>query len=66
VHPDGRQVVLASHARAQWVMTFAFAAMALVAAGGLAWLVGAWNRYLAREGDPAHRLTPGRGPFAGG
>lgn len=51
---DG-QIVLASHPRAQWVMTFSFAAMSLVGALGLAWLVWAWNRYLKREGDPAER-----------
>jgi hypothetical protein len=60
VLPGSDQVVLADHARAQWVLTFAFAAMALLGAVGLGWMVGAWNRYLAREGDPALRMTPGR------
>jgi hypothetical protein len=54
------QVVLAEHARAQWVMTSAFAAMALFGALGLGWMVGAWNRLLAREGDPALRVPGGR------
>jgi len=47
------QIVLGEHPRATWVLTFAFAAMALIGAGGLTWMVGAWNRYLDRHGDPA-------------
>lgn len=52
----GDQVVLAHHARAQWVLTFSFAAMALVGALGLGWMVAAWNRLLTRDGDPAMRV----------
>ena len=54
------QVVPANHRRATWVLTLSFAGMALLGALGLAGLVGAWNRYLAREGDPALRLAQGR------
>ena len=52
---DGGQVVLEEHARSQWIMTLAFAAMSFLGAAGLAWMVGAWNRLLRREGDPAER-----------
>lgn len=51
--PERGQVVLADHGRGQWIMTLSFAAMALMGAFGLGWLVGAWNRYLRRFGDPA-------------
>jgi hypothetical protein len=47
------QIVLGAHPRAQWVLTFAFAAMALIGALGLTWMVAAWNRYLGRHGDPS-------------
>lgn len=60
VLPGNDQVVLANHGRAQWILTFSFAAMALLGALGLTWMVAAWNRYLAREGDPALRMAPGR------
>lgn len=53
--PGSEQVVLAAHPRGQWILTFSMAAMALVGALGLAWMVFAWNRYLARYGDPALR-----------
>ncbi|MEM6328518.1 MAG: hypothetical protein AAF791_15490 [Bacteroidota bacterium] len=49
------QIILREYSRVQWVMTFAFAAMAAVGGIGLAFLVGGWNRFLAREGDPALR-----------
>ena len=55
VRPGTDQIVLAAHGRAQWMMTLSFAAMALLGAIGLGWLVAAWNRLLAREGDPATR-----------
>ena len=51
------QIVLGEHPRAQWIMTFSFAAMALIGAIGLAWLVAGWNRFLRTHGDPATRLT---------
>jgi hypothetical protein len=51
--PDRGQVVLADHGRGQWIMTLSFAAMALMGAFGLGWLVAGWNRYLRRFGDPA-------------
>lgn len=47
------QIVLAQFSRGHWVMTFSFAAMALMGAIGFAIMVRAWNRYLARHGDPA-------------
>ena len=49
------QVVLEEHARSQWIMTLAFAAMSFFGAIGLVWMVGAWNRLLRREGDPGER-----------
>jgi hypothetical protein len=49
------QVVLADHARGQWIMTLSFAAMSLFGAVGLLWMVWSWNRLLAREGDPGER-----------
>ena len=53
---EGRdQVVLGAYPRAQWVLTFSFAGMALIGALGLTWLVAGWNRFLARDGDPALR-----------
>ena len=47
------QIILGEHSRAQWIMTFSFAAMALIGAIGLAWLVAGWNRFLRTHGDPA-------------
>ncbi|MEM1117532.1 MAG: hypothetical protein AAF845_11230 [Bacteroidota bacterium] len=49
------QIVLASHRRGQWLLTFSLAGMALIGAIVSAVLVGGWNRFLAREGDPALR-----------
>lgn len=49
------QIVVASHRRGQWLLTFSLAAMALVGAVVSGILVGGWNRFLAREGDPALR-----------
>jgi hypothetical protein len=54
---DRDQVVLADHVRGQWILTLSTAAMALVGALGLVWMVGGWNRYLDRHGDPA--VIPG-------
>jgi hypothetical protein len=51
------QVVLGEHPRAQWILTFAFAAMALIGAVGLTWMIAAWNRYLGRHGDPSEGRT---------
>jgi hypothetical protein len=51
------QIVLGEHPQAQWVLTFSFAAMALLGALGLTWMVAAWNRYLARHGDPSEERT---------
>jgi hypothetical protein len=53
--PGRDQVVFDRHARGQYLITLSFAGMAFVGALGLAWMVGAWNRYLRIHGDPAHR-----------
>ncbi|GAB5534251.1 MAG: hypothetical protein Rubg2KO_05000 [Rubricoccaceae bacterium] len=52
------QIVLGAHSRAQWILTFSFAAMALIGAIGLAILVRGWNRLLRTQGDPARRPHP--------
>ena len=52
------QIILGRHARGQWVLTFAFAGMALIGGVGLVFLVGGWNRLLARDGDPGARVAP--------
>ena len=52
---ESDQIVLGAHSRAQWVLTFSFAAMAFVGAVGLALLVRGWNRLLRTQGDPARR-----------
>jgi hypothetical protein len=57
VLPGRDQVVLEDHMRGQWILTFSFAAMALFGAIGLAWMVGSWNRFLNRHGDPAGRTA---------
>ncbi|WP_420454990.1 hypothetical protein [Rubrivirga sp.] len=49
------QIVLGTHRRGTWLLTFSLAGMALIGAVGSALLVGGWNRFLAREGDPALR-----------
>lgn len=55
VSGDTDQIVIASHRRGTWLLTFSLAGMALIGAIGSALLVGGWNRFLAREGDPALR-----------
>ncbi len=47
--------MLGAHRRGTWLLTFSLAGMALIGAVGSALLVGGWNRFLAREGDPALR-----------
>ena len=49
------QIVVASHRRGTWLLTFSLAAMAAFGAVVSGLLVGGWNRFLAREGDPALR-----------
>ena len=49
------QIVLATHRRGTWLLTLSLAAMAAFGALICAVLVGGWNRFLAREGDPALR-----------
>ena len=61
VSPDTDQIVLGAHRRGTWLLTFSLSGMALVGAVVAGLLVGGWNRFLAREGDPALRdpaLTP--------
>jgi hypothetical protein len=55
VSEETDQVVLGTHRRGQWVLTFSLAGMALIGAIVSGILVGGWNRFLAREGDPALR-----------
>ncbi len=65
VQAGSDQVILDAFSRVQWVMTFSFAAMAGFGAICLAWLVGGWNRFLSREGDPGLReATPMDEPLA--
>ncbi len=51
------QVVLGTHPRGQWLLTFSLAGMAFIGAVVSGLLVGGWNRLLSREGDPATRLN---------
>ncbi len=55
VDEESGQIVQEEHGRAQWILTLSFAAMALVGALGLVWMVAGWNRFLKREGDPGLR-----------
>ncbi len=55
VMPGDDQIVLARHDRAQWILTYAFAAMSLMGALVFGALVFGWNRFLDRNGDPALR-----------
>ena len=55
VSPDSDQIVLGTHPRGTWLLTFSLAGMAAIGMVVSALLVGGWNRYLAREGDPALR-----------
>ena len=49
------QIVIASHRRGTWLLTMSLAGMAAIGALVSGLLVGGWNRFLAREGDPALR-----------
>ncbi len=51
--PGHDQIVLAPYQRGQWILTFSFAAMALLGAIGLGVMVRGWNRFLRAHGDPA-------------
>ena len=55
VSPESDQIVLATHRRGTWLLTLSLAGMAAFGAVVSALLVGGWNRFLAREGDPALR-----------
>ncbi|HEX9951723.1 MAG TPA: hypothetical protein VGB53_08140 [Rubricoccaceae bacterium] len=57
VSTETDQVVLGMHPRGQWLLTFSLAGMALIGAIVSGLLVRGWNRLLARDGDPATRLT---------
>ena len=54
---DSDQIVVGTHPRGTWLLTFSLAGMAAIGALVSALLVGGWNRFLAREGDPALRGT---------
>jgi len=49
------QIVIAAHRRGTWLLTLSLAGMAAIGALVSGLLVGGWNRFLAREGDPALR-----------
>ena len=51
--PGRDQLVLEPYKRGQWILTFSFAAMALIGALGLGVMVRGWNRFLRTHGDPA-------------
>ncbi len=55
ISPETDQIVLGAHRRGTWLLTFSLAGMAVIGAIVSALLVGGWNRFLAREGDPALR-----------
>ena len=58
VSEDSEQIVLGNHLRGTWLLTFSLAGMAAIGAVVSGLLVGGWNRFLAREGDPALRPHP--------
>ena len=58
VSDESDQIVLGTHRRGTWLLTLSLAGMAAIGAVVSAVLVGGWNRFLAREGDPAERLGP--------
>ncbi len=53
------QIVLGTHRRGTWLLTLSLAAMAAFGAVVSGLLVGGWNRFLAREGDPALKTPSG-------
>lgn len=55
---ESDQIVVGAHPRGTWLLTFSLAGMAAIGALVSALLVGGWNRFLAREGDPAMRGVP--------
>lgn len=59
VSDETDQIVLGGHRRGQWMLTFSLSAMAFVGALVSGLLVRGWNRFLAREGDPATRAPAG-------
>ena len=59
VSEDTDQIVIAAHRRGTWLLTLSLAAMAAFGAVVSGLLVGGWNRFLAREGDPALKTAGG-------
>ncbi len=57
VSPATDQIVLATHRRGTWLLTLSLAGMAVIGALVSGVLVGGWNRFLAREGDPGLRTA---------
>ena len=55
VSPETDQIVLGAHRRGTWLLTLSLSGMALIGTVVAGILVGGWNRFLAREGDPALR-----------
>lgn len=51
--PGHDQIVLDPYKRSQWILSFSFAAMALIGALGLSVMVRGWNQFLSEHGDPA-------------
>ncbi len=51
--PGQDQIVLDPYKRSQWILSFSFAAMALIGALGLSVMVRGWNRFLSEHGDPS-------------
>lgn len=52
------QIVIGAHRRGTWLLTLSLAGMAAFGAVVAGALVFGWNRFLAREGDPALRGVP--------
>ncbi|WP_412062034.1 hypothetical protein [Rubrivirga sp. IMCC45206] len=57
VSPATDQIVLATHRRGTWLLTLSLAGMAAIGALVSGVLVGGWNRFLSREGDPGLRTA---------
>ncbi|WP_412068708.1 hypothetical protein [Rubrivirga sp. IMCC43871] len=57
VSPATDQIVLATHRRGTWLLTLSLAGMAAIGAVVSGVLVGGWNRFLTREGDPGLRVA---------
>lgn len=62
VSDQSDQIVIAAHRRGTWLLTLSLAGMAAIGAIVSGILVGGWNRFLAREGDPALKTPAGSVP----